>query len=111
MEILSSGVVATSNAFFTFLIALSYIALFIWVSYSIRQAPGASIMMVALAGILSIALVFSVATGAIRQDRYQLKAKFTERVDIYEFLDTYDVIDRDGSILTLEPIDPSGYMD
>lgn len=37
----------------------------------------------------------------------EYKVRFTEKIDMEEFLDTYEIRDKDGSIITIRCLEPS----
>lgn len=67
---------------------------------------GAVLMVVFAMGFL-VLLAQEVKVPTVETVR--MKVTMEEQVDIYEFLSEYKIIDRQGAILVLEPIDQEGY--
>ena len=56
-----------------------------------------------------IAMTFFAILGANRSFNYpvmEYKVRFTEKIDMEEFLDTYEIRDKDGSIITIRCLEP-----
>lgn len=47
------------------------------------------------------------AKHAITHPVMEYKVRFTEKIDMEEFLDTYRIVDKDGSIITIRCLEPS----
>lgn len=37
----------------------------------------------------------------------EYKVRFSEKIDMEEFLDAYEIVDKDGSIITIRRLEPS----
>ena len=56
-----------------------------------------------------IAMIFFTALGANDSFTYpvmEYKVRFVEKIDMEEFLNTYEIRDRDGSIITIRCLEP-----
>lgn len=64
--------------------------------------------MVIVAG-LCLAFLFIIlgAKDSINHPVMEYKVRFVEKIDMEEFLDTYEIRDKDGSIITIRCLEPS----
>lgn len=109
MEILAERAVYTFNGYlfvaicFTVLVAIEVIIICICEDeFSIEGKITISLTLMAIVGFIILGADYSLNHSVM-----EYKVRFTEKIDMEEFLDTYEIRDKDGSIITIRCLEPS----
>lgn len=108
MEILAEKAVHTMNVWCLMAIALFILVAIDIIIYCICDESPSNIGVVCIVlgvwfGILFIILG---AKYSIDHPVMEYKVRFTEKIDMEEFLDIYEIRDKDGSIVTIRCLEP-----
>ena len=108
MEILSEKVIYTFNGYW-----------FVAICFAILVVMSATIVCICedepsiwdkiVIGSTLIAMICFIALGASYSFNHpvmEYKVRFVEKIDMEEFLNTYEIRDRDGSIITIRCLEP-----
>lgn len=108
MEILAEKVIYTFNIYwdmaicFTVLIVMEIIIICICENeFSIGDKIVMSLTLMAMVGFISLGASYS-----FNHPVMEYKVRFVEKIDMEEFLDTYEIRDKDGSIITIRCLEP-----
>lgn len=105
MEILAERVIHVMNFWFFLSIGLCLLAAVNVIIYYFSEEDSllAGVSKVVLAGGLCIATTTMIigARHTINHPVMEYKVKFTEKIDMEEFLNTYEIVDKEGSIITI----------
>lgn len=109
MEILAERAVHTFNGYlfvaicFAVLMAIEVIIICICEDeFSIEGKITISLTLMAIVGFITLGADYS-----FNHPVMEYKVRFTEKIDMEEFLDTYEIRDKDGSIITIRCLEPS----
>lgn len=109
MEILAERAIHTMNIWCVMAIGFFIsVAIDIIIYYICGEGPSnielTGMIIGACFGVLFIVLG---AKYSIDHPVMEYKVRFTEKIDMEEFLDTYEIRDKDGSIITIRCLEPS----
>ena len=109
MEILAERAVYTFNGYlfiaicFAVLVAIEVIIICICEDeFSIEGKITITLTLMAMVGFTTFGADYS-----FNHPVMEYKVKFVEKIDMEEFLDTYEIRDKDGSIITIGCLEPS----
>lgn len=109
MEILAEKVIYTFNGYlfvaicFAVLVAMEVIIICICEGeFSIEGKITITLTLMAMVGFTILGADYSLNYPVM-----EYKVRFVEKIDMKEFLDTYEIRDKDGSIITIRCLDPS----
>lgn len=109
MEILAEKVIYTFNGYwfvaicFAVLVAMGVIIVCICEDEpSIWDKIAVSLTFIAMIGFIALGADYS-----FNHPVMEYKVRFVEKIDMEEFLDTYEIRDKDGSIITIRCLEPS----
>ena len=109
MEILAERAVYTFNGYlfitvcFAVLVAIEVIIVCICEEeFSIESKIGISLALIAMVGFTALGASYS-----LKHPVMEYKVRFVEKIDMEEFLNTYEIRDKDGSIITIRCLEPS----
>lgn len=109
MEVLAEKVIYTFNGYlfvaicFAVLVAIEVIIICICEDeFSIEGKITISLTLMAMTGFTIFGADYS-----FNHPVMEYKVRFVEKIDMEEFLDTYEIRDKDGSIITIRCLDPS----
>lgn len=109
MEILAERAVYTFNGYlfvvicFAVLVAIEVIIACICEDeFSIESKIAISLTLMAMVGFTILGANYS-----LNHPVMEYKVRFVEKIDMEEFLDTYEIRDKDGSIITIRCLEPS----
>lgn len=109
MEILAERAVYTFNGYcivaicFAILVVIEVIIICICEDeFSIESKIAISLALIATVGFIILGADYS-----LNHPVMEYKVRFVEKIDMEEFLDTYEIRDKDGSIITIRCLEPS----
>ena len=109
MEILAEKVIYTFNGYwfvaicFAVLVAMEVIIICICENEpSIWEKIAISLTIIAMISFIALGAGYS-----FNHPVMEYKVRFVEKIDMEEFLNTYEIRDRDGSIITIRCLEPS----
>lgn len=109
MEILAEKVIYTFNGYWFMVICCAMlagigviIACICEDEFSIGNKIAISLALIAMVG-----FTFLGADYSFNHPVMEYKVRFVEKIDMEEFLDTYEIRDKDGSIITIRCLEPS----
>lgn len=109
MEILAEKVIYTFNGYwlmviwFTILVVIGVIIICICEDKpSIWDRIAISLVLIVMIGFIALGADYS-----FNHPVMEYKVRFVEKIDMEEFLDTYEIRDKDGSIITIRCLEPS----
>lgn len=109
MEILAERAIHTFNGYYFIGICFAIMVLVEVIIACICEDEFSIETKIAISSAL-IAMVFFIFLGANRSFTYpvmEYKVRFTEKIDMEEFLNTYEIRGKDGSIITIRCLEPS----
>ena len=109
MEILAEKAIHTMNSLTIIAIGMVVLIVLDVIIYSIcREAPSDIEMLgMVIGGCFVVLFTVLGAKYSISHPVMEYKVRFVEKIDMEEFLDTYEIRDKDGSIITIRCLDPS----
>lgn len=108
MEILAERAIHTFNGYWFIAICFAVLVVVDMIIACICEDEFSTGSKVAICAAF-VAMVFFAVLGANRSFTYpvmEYKVRFMEKIDMEEFLDTYKVIGKDGSIITIRCLEP-----
>lgn len=109
MEILAEKVIYTFNGYLFMTICFAVLTVIEVIiacicedEFSIQSKIAISLALMAMVGFTILGADYS-----FNHPVMEYKVRFVEKIDMEEFLDTYEIRDKDGSIITIRCLDPS----
>ena len=108
MEILAERVVHTMNIWCLMAIVLFILVAIDMIIYCIcdESPSGIGLAGMVIGACLGVLFIVFGAEYSIDHPVMEYKVRFTEKIDMEEFLDTYEIRDKDGSIVTIRCLEP-----
>lgn len=109
MEILAEKVIYTFNGYWLMAICCAILVVMGVIIICICENEPSIWDKIAISLVLIVMISF-IALGAgysFNHPVMEYKVRFVEKIDMEEFLDTYEIRDKDGSIVTIRCLEPS----
>lgn len=109
MEILAERAVYIFNGYYIIAICFAILVVMVTTIVCIFEDEPSIGSKIVISLVLIVMLGFT-ALGADYSFNYpvmEYKVRFVEKIDMEEFLDTYEIRDKDGSIITIRCLEPS----
>lgn len=109
MEILAEKVIYTFNGYWLMAICYAILVVMGVIIICICENEPSIWDKIAISLVLIVMISF-IALGAgysFNHPVMEYKVRFVEKIDMEEFLDTYEIRDKDGSIVTIRCLEPS----
>lgn len=108
MEILAERAIHTMNIWYILAIGFCFLVVMDVIMYCICDEEPSLLEKVGMAIGLCFSALFVIlgAKYSIAHPVMEYKVRFTEKIDMEEFLDTYEIRDKDGSIITIRCLEP-----
>ena len=109
MEILAEKVIYTLNGYWLMAICCAILVVMGVIIICICENEPSIWDKIAISLVLIVMISF-IALGAdysFNHPVMEYKVRFVEKIDMEEFLDTYEIRDKDGSIVTIRCLEPS----
>ena len=109
MEILAEKVIYTFNGYWFVAICCTILVVMVVAIICICEDEPSIWDKIAISSTL-IVMIFFIVLGAdysFNHPVMEYKVRFVEKIDMEEFLDTYEIRDKDGNIITIRCLEPS----
>lgn len=109
MEILAERAVYTFNGYLFMAICCAILVVMGVIIICICENEPSIWDKIAISLVLIVMVVFTAfgADYSFNHPVMEYKVRFVEKIDMEEFLDTYEIRDKDGSIITIRCLEPS----